>query len=152
MWGTRPCLEKQGSAGCGKNLCATVLELSDSERMWRKLRTEFRCILFHSLQVRADRFDIQGDPKVSINFREFINGWMDRDLGITLYFIWPFIPLTSFDSIKSEVDAFIRNYWVFGLCPSSGILKNTTFRKLDLFPSSSEGVGDTCSVESVRKR
>jgi hypothetical protein len=32
------------------------------------------------------------------------------------------------------------NNWVFGLCPSSGILeiKNTTFRKLDLFPSSGE--------------
>jgi hypothetical protein len=31
-------------------------------------------------------------------------------------------------------------YWVFGLCPSSGYFlnnnKNTTFRKLDLFPSS----------------
>jgi hypothetical protein len=31
-----------------------------------------------------------------------------------------------------------RNDWVFILCPSSGILKNTTFRKLDLFPSSGE--------------
>jgi hypothetical protein len=27
-------------------------------------------------------------------------------------------------------------YWVFGLCRSSIILKNTTFRKMDLFPSS----------------
>jgi hypothetical protein len=35
-----------------------------------------------------------------------------------------------------------RDYWVFGLCPSSGILKNTTFRKLGLFPSSGEGLGD----------
>jgi hypothetical protein len=25
-----------------------------------------------------------------------------------------------------------QNYWVFGLFPSSGILENTTFRKLDL--------------------
>jgi hypothetical protein len=35
----------------------------------------------------------------------------------------------------------IQDYWVFGLCPSSGILKaqkNTTLRKLDLFPSSGE--------------
>jgi hypothetical protein len=32
-----------------------------------------------------------------------------------------------------------QNYWVFGLCPSSGILNNTTFRKLDLFPSAGEG-------------
>jgi hypothetical protein len=30
-------------------------------------------------------------------------------------------------------------YWGFGLCPSSGILKNTMFRKLDVFPSSYEG-------------
>jgi hypothetical protein len=34
-----------------------------------------------------------------------------------------------------------QNYWVSGLCPSSGILNTTekTFRKLDLFPSSGEG-------------
>jgi hypothetical protein len=32
-----------------------------------------------------------------------------------------------------------RDSWVFGLCPSSGILKNTTFRKLDLFPSAGKG-------------
>jgi hypothetical protein len=38
-----------------------------------------------------------------------------------------------------------QNYWVFGFCPSSGILKkleNTVFRKLELFLSSGEG-GDT---------
>jgi hypothetical protein len=29
-----------------------------------------------------------------------------------------------------------QDYWVFGLFPSSGILENTTFRKLDPFPSS----------------
>jgi hypothetical protein len=28
--------------------------------------------------------------------------------------------------------------WVFGLCPSFGILNNTALRKLDLFPSSGE--------------
>jgi hypothetical protein len=40
-----------------------------------------------------------------------------------------------------------QNYWVFGLFPSSGIPENTTFRKLDLFPSSGEGGGeDTYSV------
>jgi hypothetical protein len=44
-----------------------------------------------------------------------------------------------------------QNYGGFGLRPSSGILNNTTFRKLDLFPSSDEGVGDTYSVRSVRK-
>jgi hypothetical protein len=45
------------------------------------------------------------------------------------------------------------DYWVFGICPSSSIpkhtKKNTMFRKLDLFPSSGEGVGDTYSVGSV---
>jgi hypothetical protein len=41
-----------------------------------------------------------------------------------------------------------QNYWVLGLRPSSGILKdieNTTFGKLNLFPFSGEG-GDTYSV------
>jgi hypothetical protein len=33
------------------------------------------------------------------------------------------------------------NYWASGLCPSSRIIKleNTTFRELNLFPSSGEG-------------
>jgi hypothetical protein len=46
-----------------------------------------------------------------------------------------------------------QNYWGFGLCPSSDIqkLENTTFWKLDLFPSSGEG-GDTYAVGSIRKR
>jgi hypothetical protein len=47
----------------------------------------------------------------------------------------------------------IQDYWDFGLCPSSGILKtpkNTTFRKLDLFPSSGEGTVGTYSVGPVR--
>jgi hypothetical protein len=43
-----------------------------------------------------------------------------------------------------------QNYWVSGLCPSFGIIKNTTFRKLDLFPSSDEGVGDAYSVLTNR--
>jgi hypothetical protein len=39
-------------------------------------------------------------------------------------------------------------YWVFGLCPSSGFFlnnneKNTTFQKLDLFPSSTDPVSET---------
>jgi hypothetical protein len=38
-----------------------------------------------------------------------------------------------------------QRYWVFGLCPSSGfeITKNTTFQKLDLFPSSITGPSDS---------
>jgi hypothetical protein len=39
----------------------------------------------------------------------------------------------------------------FGLCPPSGILKNTTFRKLVLLPSSGERMRDTYSVGSVRE-
>jgi hypothetical protein len=35
-----------------------------------------------------------------------------------------------------------QNYWVFGLFSSSGILENTTFRKLDLFLSSGESGGE----------
>jgi hypothetical protein len=38
------------------------------------------------------------------------------------------------------------------LCPLAGILKNTTFRKLDLFPSSGEKVGTISSVGSVRNK
>jgi hypothetical protein len=52
----------------------------------------------------------------------------------------------SFHVIISTVDTpsltiwMPQDYWVFGRCPSSGILthKNTTFRKLDLFPSSGD--------------
>jgi hypothetical protein len=45
-------------------------------------------------------------------------------------------------------------YWVFGPYPLSNIQKtqkNTKFRKLDLFPSSDEGVGVTYSVGPIRK-
>jgi hypothetical protein len=43
-----------------------------------------------------------------------------------------------------------QNYWVFGPFPSSGILENMTFWKLDLFPSSGEGGGeDTYSLDPV---
>jgi hypothetical protein len=55
---------------------------------------------------------------------------------------------------ESDKENEIQDYWVFGLCPSSGILKkqkNTTFRKLDLFPSLGEGAGDSYSVGLVRK-
>jgi hypothetical protein len=46
-----------------------------------------------------------------------------------------------------------QNYWGFALFPSSGVLEssNTTFRKLDLFASSGEGVGDTYSLGQFRK-
>jgi hypothetical protein len=45
-----------------------------------------------------------------------------------------------------------QNYWGFGLIPSSGILENTTFRKLNLFPSSGErGEEYNYSVGPLRK-
>jgi hypothetical protein len=40
----------------------------------------------------------------------------------------------------------------FWTCPSSAILKNKTFRKLDLLSSSGKTVGGTYSVGSVGKR
>jgi hypothetical protein len=45
-----------------------------------------------------------------------------------------------------------RNYWFFGFCPFSGIVRTRehTVWKLDLFESSDEG-GDTYSVGSLRK-
>jgi hypothetical protein len=43
----------------------------------------------------------------------------------------------------------LLGFWTF---PSSGILENTTFRKLDPFPFSGEGGGeDTYSVGPFRK-
>jgi hypothetical protein len=45
---------------------------------------------------------------------------------------------------------FHRDYCVCGLCPSYGFLKNTTLLKLDLFPSSGEGVGSTYTVGYFR--
>lgn len=45
-----------------------------------------------------------------------------------------------------------QDCWVFGLCLSSGILKNTMFWKLDLFLPLGERVGDTYSVGSIDKK
>jgi hypothetical protein len=47
---------------------------------------------------------------------------------------------------------YYRDYWVFGLRPSSSIVNNKMFLKLDRFPSAGEGVGDTYSVGSARKK
>jgi hypothetical protein len=54
--------------------------------------------------------------------------------------IWGWSSLGSAcgDARSEHFITFIRDFWVFGLCPSSGILKNTTFRKQDLFPCSGE--------------
>jgi hypothetical protein len=60
---------------------------------------------------------------------------------------------TSFlNKPRNEQGLKSQNYWVFGLFPLSGILENTTFWKLKLFPSSGEGGGeDTYSVGPLRK-
>jgi hypothetical protein len=41
-------------------------------------------------------------------------------------------------------------FFFFGFCLSPGILENITSRKLDLFLSSNEGMGDTYSVGFVQ--
>jgi hypothetical protein len=46
---------------------------------------------------------------------------------------------------RTGINVFLR------LCPMSGIVENTRFRKMDEFPSSGEGVGDNYSAGSVRK-
>jgi hypothetical protein len=48
--------------------------------------------------------------------------------------------LKGFDDIYN-----IRDYGVFGLCPLPGTLKDTMFRKLNLFPSLGEGVTEVSS-------
>jgi hypothetical protein len=47
----------------------------------------------------------------------------------------------------------LHDFWLLekGSAPSPSIFKNIALRKLDLFPSSGEGVGDTRSVGSVRR-
>jgi hypothetical protein len=43
-----------------------------------------------------------------------------------------------------------QNYWVFGLF-LSGILENTTFRKMDLFPFSDEGGGEVTQLGPLER-
>jgi hypothetical protein len=59
------------------------------------------------------------------------------------------IQLTIMAPCCLVITAAIQNYWWFGLCPSSSILKleKITFRKLGVC----EG-GDTCFVGSLRKK
>jgi hypothetical protein len=67
--------------------------------------------------------------------------WIRVCIGIPTRSVLP-----SYSS--SGIYTIFQNHWVSGLCQSSGILntrklvlENTTFRKLDLFPSSGEGKG-----------
>jgi hypothetical protein len=46
----------------------------------------------------------------------------------------------------------VWDYWVFGFCPSTAILKNTVFWKLGLIPSSGEIVERTYFTEAIRKK
>jgi hypothetical protein len=58
----------------------------------------------------------------------------------------------AYDRYMEIVDIHnFRDYWVFGLRPSSGFLKNTAFWKLGIFPSSGEGVWESFTVGSDRK-
>jgi hypothetical protein len=41
--------------------------------------------------------------------------------------------------VSTLISAGVRDCWIFGLCPSFGIIKNTPFRKLNLFPFLGEG-------------
>jgi hypothetical protein len=50
----------------------------------------------------------------------------------------------------SEESETVQDHWAFGLFSSSSILNSTVFQKLDLYPSSGEGVGDTYSAGSIR--
>jgi hypothetical protein len=43
------------------------------------------------------------------------------------------------------------HYRVYGLCPSSNIIKSAKFWELDLSMSSGGTVGETCAVGYVRK-
>jgi hypothetical protein len=45
-----------------------------------------------------------------------------------------------------------RDYWGSGLRPPSGIIKSTTFRKLDLLPSSGENMGDIYFVRAEKEQ
>jgi hypothetical protein len=60
--------------------------------------------------------------------------------------VWQYIELFRYYRVLMMVYN-TQRYWVFGLCPSSWfeITKNTTFRKLDLFPSSGRPVIEDCS-------
>jgi hypothetical protein len=63
-----------------------------------------------------------------------------------------YLSIYKLDRILTMVYVVQNSQNFSGLFPSSGILENTTFRKLDLFPSSGEGgVEDTYSVGPLRE-
>lgn len=62
-----------------------------------------------------------------------------------------FLKFLDYGSTQSRgVTLTLRSIGVSGFRPSSGILKSTTFRKMDVFPSSGEGLGGTYLLCFVR--
>jgi hypothetical protein len=51
--------------------------------------------------------------------------------------------------LKGSIYGNAWDYWALGLCSSFGVLEKSSYRKLDMFPSSGQSVGDTlsCLVE-----
>jgi hypothetical protein len=48
-----------------------------------------------------------------------------------------------------KLNVYSRDYWISGLYQWSGILKDTTFRKVYLLPSSGEGAGGKFVLASL---
>jgi hypothetical protein len=67
--------------------------------------------------------------------------YTEFDIEITLPALYDIVKHAAF--FHEAILLFTQNYWVFGLLPSSCVVgsRNTTFRKLDLLPSSGEGGG-----------
>jgi hypothetical protein len=91
------------------------------------------------------------DADISIQESAFHPGTFEMGSMVKKWFIWEYSSFTrkNIDSIKVKGSLITRDYWIFGLSPSPGIVKNTAFRKLDVFPSSRGEGRDTYSVGSV---
>jgi hypothetical protein len=59
--------------------------------------------------------------------------------------------LCKLNTIKTvlKLNVYSRDYWISGLYPWSGILKDTTFRKVHLLPSSGERAGGKFILASL---
>jgi hypothetical protein len=87
-----------------------------------------------------------GTSVILLTFRAVMSG-LSRNFNLQIFIIFTFvwtIDTFSFWRVVTIVNN-TRNFWVSGLYPSSGVWRNTTFRKLDLFPkrrvSSNTGQG-----------
>jgi hypothetical protein len=70
-------------------------------------------------------------------------------IAVLLPFVTYLLTLSRNSHNMSYEFIFAKDYWVLGLCPSSVVLKNTTFRKLDLFVPPGERVRGAYSLASV---